>query len=246
MKDVNAIQFNNVEKKFRKGRKLLLKEALLDVFKPGQTEEFWVLKGVDFEIKKGETFGIIGTNGSGKSTILKLIAGVMVPNKGDVEVEGKVAPLIELGAGFHPELTGRENIYLNGSILGLKKEEVDGKFNDIVEFAELEEFIDTPVKHYSSGMYMRLGFSIAVHTDPEILLVDEILAVGDEQFQGKCFNQMRQFQKNQVTIVLVTHDLDRVGDFCNRIMLVTDGNVKVFDDPRKGVEYFRKTQRTDS
>ena len=170
----------------------------------------------------------------------------MVPNKGDVEVEGKVAPLIELGAGFHPELTGRENIYLNGSILGLKKEEVDGKFNDIVEFAELEEFIDTPVKHYSSGMYMRLGFSIAVHTDPEILLVDEILAVGDEQFQGKCFNQMRQFQKNQVTIVLVTHDLDRVGDFCNRIMLVTDGNVKVFDDPRKGVEYFRKTQRTDS
>src|SRR3989344_69306 len=157
MKNNTAIEFKNVWKKFRRGQKLLLKEALLDIFKPQKQEDFWVLKDVSFQVREGETLGIIGPNGSGKSTILKLIAGVIVPSQGKIKVSGKVAPLIELGAGFHPELTGRENVFLNGVILGLRRREIEERFDKIVEFSELKDFIDTPVKHYSSGMYMRLG-----------------------------------------------------------------------------------------
>lgn len=226
LEDTRVIQFRQVWKKFKRGRKLLLKEALLDIFKPGSTETFWALKNVSFDVLKGEMLGIIGANGSGKSTILKLIVGVMVPDKGEVKVKGKIAPLIELGAGFHPELSGRENIYLNGAILGVAKKSLDRKYNDIVEFSGLSDFIDTPVKHYSSGMYMRLGFAIAVHTDPDILLVDEILAVGDTAFQKKCLQRIEQFKRKGVTILFISHDLDVVSKYCDRVLYIDEGEVK--------------------
>jgi len=222
---MDTIEFTNVSKKFRRGRKLLLKEALIDIFKPQLSEWFYALKDINFSISKGDAVAIIGPNGSGKSTILKLIADVIFADKGKVEVVGRVAPLIELAAGFHPELTGRENIYLNGVILGLSRKEIDRKYKDIVEFSELGDFIDTPVKHYSSGMYMRLGFSVAVHTDPEILLVDEILAVGDSNFQKKSFSKMKGFKKNGVTIVFVSHNLEAVEKFCNKAIYLRDGRI---------------------
>jgi len=235
---MNAIQFDKVSKKFRKGKKLLLKEALLDMFKPEKTEVFWALKDVSFEVKKGETLGIIGPNGSGKSTILKLIAGVMDPEEGRVVTYGRIAPLIELGAGFHPELSGRENIFLNGSILGLKNSEIEKQYMNIVKFAELEDFIDTPVKHYSSGMYMRLGFSIAVHTDPDILLVDEILAVGDTNFQKKCMTVMQSFKKRQTAIVYVSHDLDTIANFCDEVLYLKNGKPVFKGDPQKAISKY--------
>lgn len=235
-----VINFTNVCKKFRKGRKLLLKEALLDIFKPERTEYFWALRDISFSLTKGETLGIIGSNGSGKSTILKLIAGVMFPDKGKTGVVGKIAPLIEVGAGFHPELSGRENIYLNGVILGLKREEIDNYFNSIVEFSGLGDFIDTPIKHYSSGMYMRLGFSIAIHTNPDILLVDEILAVGDEAFQKKCFLKIREFQRKKKTIIFVSHSLSLVGKYCRKVMLLNNGIIEYFGDCDAGIDLYRK------
>jgi len=204
------------------------------------TKDLWALKNISFEIKKGETVGIIGPNGAGKSTILKLIAGVTKPTKGKVIVNGKVSPLIELGAGFHPDLTGRENIYLNGAILGLTKKEVDKKFKEIVDFAELWDFIDQPVKHYSSGMYMRLGFSIAIHTDPEILLIDEILAVGDTAFQEKCLDKMRDFQAQGVTIIFVSHSLETVKNFCQRAILLKNGKIKKDSNPETVITYYRR------
>jgi len=224
MKKDTVVEFNKVSKKFCKGQKLLLKEALLDFLRPLK-EDFWALKNVSFKIKKGESIGIIGVNGSGKSTILKLIAGVLTPSSGNVFVNGRISPLIELGAGFHPEFTGRENIYLNGTILGLSKKEVDKKFDDIVRFSELSDFIDTPVKHYSSGMYMRLGFSVAVNVDPDVFLIDEILAVGDAAFQKKCLDKMKEFQKQGVTIVIVSHSSQLVKDFCNRVILIEKGEI---------------------
>ncbi len=228
MNDI-VIKFENVSKRFKLGQKLLLKEALLEMFNFTSSDYFWALKDINFEIKKGETVGIIGHNGSGKSTILKLIAGVMVPTKGRVKVKGKIAPLIELGAGFHPELTGRENIYINGAILGLNRKQIDEKFQEIVDFSELQEFIDTPVKHYSSGMYVRLGFSVAVHVEPDILLVDEVLAVGDTAFQIKCMKKIEEFKKKDVTIIIVSHSMILVRSFCSRAIqidrskLVADG-----------------------
>ncbi len=240
MENNTVISFKNVSKKFRRGQKLLLKEALIDIFMPDKQEDFWALSDVSFEIKRGETIGIIGNNGSGKSTILKLIAGVMFPTKGTVEVNGRISPLIELGAGFHAELTGRENIYLNGAILGLTKKKIEERFSDIVEFSELSEFIDTPVKHYSSGMYMRLGFSVAVHTDPKILLIDEIFAVGDTSFQEKCFRKMEEFKKNNVTIVFVTHDMDTVESFCEKAIFINKGRVEDIGNAGQIVKEYRK------
>ncbi len=239
MKD-SVVKFDKVYKRYKKGRKLLLKEALLDIFKPGQTDDFFALRGVSFELKKGETLGIIGTNGSGKSTILKLIAGVTVPTKGKVVTNGRIAPLIELGAGFHPELSGRENIYLNGVILGLNRNYIESRFDEIVEFSELAEFIDTPVKHYSSGMYMRLAFSIAIHTNPDILLVDEILAVGDEAFQEKCMDKMGEFKKQGVSIVFISHDLEGVKKFTDRVLLLDNGKIIDNGAPDKIINKFRK------
>lgn len=239
-KSNNVIEFSKVSKKFKRGRKLLLKEAFLDIFKPGATEEFWPLKDINLKVLKDETLGIIGNNGSGKSTILKLIAGVMIPDKGEVEVDGKIAPLIELGAGFHPELSGRENIYLNSAILGLTRNQVDRRFDDIVNFAELEEFIDTPIKHYSSGMYMRLGFAIAVHTTPDILLIDEILAVGDIAFQEKCMNVMQEYKRGGMTIVYISHSMETVQKFCDRVVLLVNGEIDMISSPQRVVNRYNK------
>ena len=220
-----AIQFDGVSKRFQLREGTTLREFLPAIFKgQGWSEPFYALKDVTFSIARGETVAIIGRNGSGKSTILKLIAGVMAPTVGDVRVSGRVSPLIELGAGFHPDLTGGENIILNGCILGMSGKEVRERFDDIVAFAELREFINTPVKRYSSGMYMRLGFSVAVHSDPGVLLVDEVLAVGDAAFQEKCLAKMHEFQSQGVTIVLVSHSMELVERFCQRAMLIDGGH----------------------
>ena len=237
MKQDVVIEFNKVSKRFKKGRKRYLKQALLDIFKQDQ-EDFWALKNVSFKIRKGESVGIIGANGSGKSTILKMIAGVLTPTKGQVKVRGKVGPLIELGAGFHQELTGRDNIYLNGTILGLTIKGVEEKFKDIVNFAELQDFIDTPVKHYSSGMYMRLGFSIAIHMNPEILLIDEIFAVGDINFQKKCVEKMNQFKKQGKTLIVVSHDTSLIQGICDRTLLINSGRVVLDSQPADAINIY--------
>jgi ABC-type polysaccharide/polyol phosphate transport system ATPase subunit len=206
--DTPIIKFENVTKKFSMLKQKTFKEFLPALFSGKKTkDEFIAFENVSFEVNKGETVGIIGPNGSGKSTILKLVAGVMSPASGKITVSGKVSPLIELGAGMHPELTGKENIYLNATILGLRKKEIDKKYESIVEFSELKDFINQPVKHYSSGMYVKLAFSVAVHVDPEILIIDEILAVGDASFQPKCFAKMEEFKKKGITILFVSHVL---------------------------------------
>ncbi len=190
-------------------------------------EEFWAIDDVSFDIKEGETFGIIGENGSGKSTMLKCMARILRPDKGAVRVNGKVSALLELGAGFHPELSGRENVYLNGSILGLSKRQLDDKFDEIVEFAGLEKFIDQPVKNYSSGMYVRLGFSVAINVNPDVLLVDEVLAVGDEVFQRRCAEKFSQMQDAGKTIVIVSHAMGSVRSMCDRLAWMDHGKLKM-------------------
>ncbi|MBI2595557.1 ABC transporter ATP-binding protein [Candidatus Daviesbacteria bacterium] len=227
-----VISFNNVSKKFKKGQRYYLKQALLDFFRPGVNDDFWALRNVSFKVQKGEAIGIIGANGSGKSTILKLIAGVLTPTKGNVVVNGRIGPLIELGAGFHPELSGRDNIYLNGTILGLPKKELERKFEDIVDFAELSDFIDTPVKHYSSGMQVRLGFSIATQINPEILIIDEVLSVGDASFQNKCLSLFGEFKKRGITIIIVSHQINLIEQFCQRLILVEKGKIEAMGNPR--------------
>lgn len=226
-----VICFQHVTKTFSRLNQKTFKEFIPALFKGEQTSEsFTVLDDISFEIKKGETVGIIGPNGSGKSTILKLIAGVMSPNKGNITVKGKISPLIELGAGFHPELTGLENIYLNGSILGMKRKDIDKNLQSIIDFAELKEFINQPVKHYSSGMYMRLAFAVAVHVNPEILIVDEILAVGDQSFQEKCFRRMEEFKKSKdVTIIFVSHNLDQIKNFCDKTLYLNHSKLVDFN-----------------
>lgn len=226
-----AIRFLGVSKRFQLQEGATLREFVPAVLRGrGWAEPFYALQDVSFSIAQGETVGIIGRNGSGKSTLLKLIAGVMVPTDGDIQVNGRVSPLIELGAGFHPDLTGRENIILSGCILRMSGKEVRERFEDIVGFAELWDFIDTPVKRYSSGMYMRLGFSVAIHSDPDILLVDEVLSVGDAHFQEKCLDKMNEFQSKGVTIVVVTHAMDLVEEFCHRAVVMDNGSV-VDDGP---------------
>jgi len=203
------------------------------------TEEFLALDGVSFNVEHSETFGIIGSNGSGKSTLLKLIAKVLRPTSGEVVVNGTVSALLELGAGFHQDLTGRENIYLNASILGMKKKEINKKFNDIVEFSELQRFIDMPVKSYSSGMYMRLGFSIAVNVNPDILLVDEVLAVGDQAFQSKCYKVIYDFVRRGKTIIIVSHDLETISDLCKRVVFLKSGKIELIGDSLLVVSKYR-------
>jgi lipopolysaccharide transport system ATP-binding protein len=234
-----AITVDNVSKLYRKQNQRTFKELIPALFGGKKvSESFWALKDINFEVKKGETVGIIGPNGSGKSTLLKLIAGVTQPTKGKITVNGRIAPLIELGAGFHPELTGRENVFLNGVILGMRRQEIEAKFKEIVDFAELWDFIDQPVKHYSSGMYLRLAFAVAVHTDPEILLVDEILAVGDASFQEKCYRKLQEFQQLKKTIVLITHDLTTVQTYCNWALLIQDNQVITKGDPAEVVNQY--------
>ena len=190
------------------------------------TEEFWALKDVSLEVQPGEVVGIIGRNGAGKSTLLKVLSRITRPTKGRVVLDGRVGSLLEVGTGFHPELTGRENIYLNGSILGMSKREIDRKFDEIVAFAEIEQFLDTPVKRYSSGMYVRLAFAVAAHLEPEILIVDEVLAVGDEQFQKKCLGKMSEIGKHGRTILFVSHNMHAVAKLTNRAILVSEGRIK--------------------
>jgi len=228
-----AIEFYNVRKAYRIGKgRGSLRDAVPAAFKRllgrnhrSQEEILWALKGVSFEADRGETLGIIGPNGAGKTTILKLLSRVTRPTSGHIAVNGRVSALIELGAGFHPDLTGRENIYLNASILGLSRREIDEKFDSIVEFAELADFIDTPVKRYSSGMYVRLGFSVAAHVDPDILLIDEVLAVGDQMFKDKCIQRIKEFRETGKCMVIVSHSKEQIQKLCDRVILLHKGEV---------------------
>ena len=199
-----------------------------------------VLDNINLEIKKGDTVALIGTNGSGKSTLLKLMTKIIYPTSGKIVVNGKLTSLLELGAGFHPDFTGRENIYFNASIFGLTAAEIDKRVNKIIEFSELEEFIDSPVRTYSSGMYMRLAFSIAINVDADILLIDEILAVGDQHFQEKCFNKLQQLKDEKKTIVIVSHSLDSVKKLCDRAIWLFDGKIKTDGDTSKVIEEYLK------
>ncbi len=210
-------------------------------------EIFWALDDVSFEVPAGEMFGVIGSNGCGKSTLLKLLAGIYRPDRGSLECRGRVVSLIELGAGFHPDLTGRENILINGLLLGLTRSQVREREGEIIRFAGLERFIDSPVRTYSSGMYMRLGFAIAAHTDPDILLVDEILAVGDEQFQHQCLRKIAEFLREGKTIVYVSHDLGTVGRFCRRVLWLDGGKVKAIGPPREVIDaYLERVEETEA
>jgi len=202
-------------------------------------EEFLALDNVSFAVNNGQTFGIIGPNGSGKSTLLKLMAKIFLPTCGEVIVNGSLSALLELGAGFHPDLTGRENIYINSAILGMRKREVDKRFDQIVRFSELEKFIDTPVKNYSSGMYMRLGFSIAINVNPDILLVDEVLAVGDQSFQAKCYKAIYDIMKRGKTIIIVSHDLETISDLCSRAAFLKEGKIVDLGNPIRVVSQYR-------
>lgn len=222
-----AISIDDVSKRYRiyHERNQSLKAWALRGRRAGY-EEFWALRDVSFDVERGSTFGLIGENGCGKSTLLKCIANILRPDMGRILTRGKVSALIELGAGFHPELSGRDNVYLNGSLLGLSTREIDRRFDRIVEFSGLEHFIDTPVKNYSSGMYMRLGFAIAINVDPEILLIDEILAVGDEAFQRKCLGKLGELRAQGCTIVIVSHALDTMRMMCDRAALIAHGEVQ--------------------
>lgn len=227
-----AIKFQGVSKRYRLGYKPInLRDAIPKFFKHREDRWLWALKNVSFEVKKGEALGIIGPNGAGKTTILKVLSKITEPTEGKAEVNGRVASLIELGAGFHPDLTGRENIYLNGAIMGMSRKEIDSKFGDIVKFSGLEEFIDTPVKRYSSGMYVRLGFAVAIHTEPDILLIDEVLAVGDMSFQFKCIQKITEFRNTGGTIIFVSHDLHNIRTVCSRALLLTKGEIQAMGNP---------------
>ncbi len=210
-----------------------------DFFKSLKPDELVAaVNDVSFSVEKGQTFGLIGENGSGKSTILKLVAGIAKPSSGRISVQGKVSALIELGAGFHPEISGRENVYINGIMLGLSKKEITRKFDEIVRFAELEEFIEAPVKTYSSGMYMRLGFSIAINVNPEVLLIDEVLAVGDAAFVPKCLDKIDDFRRRKKTILFVSHDLSTVAKICNTVAWMKDGRIRMIGDPKRVVDAY--------
>lgn len=236
------IKFEKVHKYFFLQHQKTLKEAVHALFGGKKVRErVHALDDLTFEIKKGETVGIIGKNGAGKSTLLSLVAGVSSPTSGALSVEGKISPLIELGAGFHPDLTGKENIFLNGVILGIDEKELIAKFQDIVDFSEIDmKFIYTPVKHYSSGMYMRLAFSVAVFTNPDILLVDEILSVGDTKFREKCMKKMDEFKRAGVTILYVSHNMESVQSFCNRVLYLKKGRVVYDGKPEEGIERYMR------
>lgn len=221
------IEFEHVFKSFKKGERVVcLRDAIPNLFKKTTESTFWALQDVSFNVAKGEAVSIIGPNGAGKSTILKIIAGVMEPNKGNVKINGRVSALIEVGAGFHPDLTGRENIYLNGSVMGMTRKEINEKFDSIVDFAGFSEFLDTPVKRYSSGMYLRLGFAVAAHIEPDVLLVDEVLAVGDMVFQRKCLNKIEELRNKNTTILFVSHNLHSVEGICNKAIFLNEGRIE--------------------
>jgi ABC-2 type transport system ATP-binding protein len=235
-----VIRVDDVSKRFRIHKDKSLKERMVNFRRSRKmTDEFWALRDVSCDVTAGETLGLIGANGSGKSTLLKIIGGILTPTSGAVQRRGRLAALLELGAGFHGDLTGRENVYLNASILGLSKVQIDKYFDQIVDFSGIEQFIDTQVKFYSSGMYVRLAFAVAVHVDPEILLVDEVLAVGDEPYQRKCMEQIKQFQRDGRTIVFVTHGLDQVRQLCDRVIMLDHGKTIVNGSPVEAIRAFR-------
>lgn len=240
------IKLENVSMKFNLGieKNFSIKEAFIAFFdrkRRPKTTEFWALKDVSFNIKRGEVIGLIGSNGAGKSTLLKVVSGVMKPTKGKITVNGVISPMIELGAGFDPELTARENIYLNGSILGYSKQFIDDKFNEIVEFSELRDFLDAPVKNFSSGMVAKLAFSIATIVSPEILIVDEILSVGDIKFQEKSKNKMLELIKGGTTVLYVSHSLESIKELCNRVVWLEHGQiVKIGETKKICDEYYKK------
>ena len=245
-----AIRLENVSKRFTLHREQSrsFKELLLS-FPRGRDddrrEEFWALKGVSFTVEPGETVGLIGPNGAGKSTALKLISRIIFPTSGRIAVNGRVGALLGVGAGFHTDLTGRENIYLNGSILGLSRSQIRRKLDEIIAFAELERFIDVPVKHYSSGMYVRLGFSVAVHTDPEVLLIDEVLAVGDQNFQHKCIERIMEIQRQGVTICFVSHGLGSVRQVCSRAIWLDHGTIQAAGDVEDAIAAYLRHAATE-
>ena len=236
-----AIEVRNLYKSFKlnSDKPRTIKEKLL-FSNRNKVERIEILKNINLDIEKGETIALIGTNGSGKSTLLKLMTKIIYPTKGSIKTRGKLTSLLELGAGFHPDFTGRENIYFNASIFGLTKQEIESRIDEIIEFSELGEFIDNPVRTYSSGMYMRLAFSVAINVDAEILLIDEILAVGDQHFQEKCFEKLHQLKESDKTIVIVTHSLDQVQNLCNRAIWIKDGQVQMDDVPKKVIKEYLK------
>lgn len=240
-KNDNAIEVINMSKSFKLfyDKPSTLKERLV-FWNKKKNDDRTVLKDINIDIKKGETVALIGTNGSGKSTLLKLMTKIIYPTYGKVVTEGKLTSLLELGAGFHPDFTGRENIYFNASIFGLSHSEIEKRVDEIIEFSELGDFIDSPIRTYSSGMYMRLAFSIAINVDAEILLIDEILAVGDQHFQEKCFEKLDELKNSEKTIVIVTHSLDQVKKLCNRAIWIYDGEVRMDGKPEKVVEEYLK------
>ena len=248
----SAIELVNVSKIYRRyaGKQFatlksaLLKRSILRDLQPN--EAFRALNDVSFSVARGSTVGVIGRNGSGKSTVLKLVAGITKPTSGSVRVDGRISALIELGAGFHPEISGRENVFINGIMLGLSKREVEERFDDIVDFAELREFIDAPVKTYSSGMYMRLGFAVAIHVDPEVLLVDEVLAVGDEAFTHKCLDKFGEFHRRGKTILIVTHSLGLVERLCDHAVWLDGGEKQADGDPKRVIgAYLTAVEQTE-
>ncbi len=251
-----ALQMRGVNKKFRKGE---LYDSLRDAI-PGivrnlirrrpndtrRTREFWALRDIDLDVEPGEVLGIIGHNGAGKSTMLKLLSGILKPTSGAIAVSGRLSALIEIGAGFHPDLTGRENVYLNGTILGMSRAEIARRFDQIVEFSGLEEFLDTPVKRYSSGMHARLGFSVAAHVDPDILIVDEVLSVGDYAFQNRCVERMRQVIQGGAAVVFVSHNLNAVANLCTRVILLDHGRIVRLGCPQEVIRAYLTANRIEA
>jgi ABC-type polysaccharide/polyol phosphate transport system ATPase subunit len=242
-----AVAVDDVAKRFRlvHERNSTLKATIFNGFRRTVHEDFWALSGVSFEVEEGTTFGLIGHNGSGKSTLLKCMARIYRPDRGRITIRGRMSALLELGAGFHPELSGRENVYLNGSILGMSRREIDRRFDDIVSFAGLEQFIDTPVKNYSSGMFVRLGFSVAITVEPDLLLIDEILAVGDESFQQRCLEKFADLRRSGRTIVLVSHGLDAVRNICDRAAWLDHGSLVKEGEAHDVVTAYLESVRDD-
>ncbi len=249
-----VIELNNVSKRYRLRRGWHVK-SIRDEFErlarrlvrrgPPSQDDFWALKNVTFSLEKGEVLGLVGRNGAGKSTLLKILSQVTVPTVGSFVARGRLGALIEIGAGFHPELSGRENVFLNGSIMGMSRREVQEKFERIVAFAEIERFIDTPIKHYSSGQQMRLGFSVAAHVDPDILLIDEILAVGDASFQAKCLNKLAELKEDDKTIILVSHNLTNITEHAKRVVWLDDGSVRMIGEPNEVVDAYLEHVTSD-
>ncbi len=248
MSSETVIRADLISKKFCRDLRRSMRYGFSDVVKDTlgirirsealRIREFWALDEVSFEVKRGERFGIIGPNGSGKTTILKILSGIYGPDRGAVTVKGRVGALIAVGAGFHPQLTGRENIYINGTILGMAKREIRKKFDSIVAFSGLEDFLDTPVKFYSSGMFVKLGFAVAAHCEPDILLVDEVLAVGDIAFQAKCIARLEELKQKGTTTVLVSHHMPKVGSFCERVLYLSEGKIKMLAEPHAAINAF--------